>query len=347
MAGHYRVIAPSAQVGQPEVKLGLIPGPPEAPSVYRASPVQRKPIENVCIWRPHQSARSACVASGIVDQLIEGDLRTGTIDHLQEKSPRLPISKKPATATRNSRPPIQQLFRRRPRPSPQKSCAVINRPTSRNRRRGAKRSKLPFAEGVQHERPHSFAGLPKLTAIESPDPRLLRRTRRHEDPRHHRSHPDLRNPSSRHSRRRNHGRRESPWPLANAGIPVVIKETPQEALDRGMTNIRRNYSRLPPEAANQKLALITPQLTFENFKQADIIVEAIFENLPAKQQVFRELDAIAKPSCVLATNTSSLNIDHIAAATQRPEMVIGLHFFGQRQHHAPGRNRRSRATLPE
>ena len=115
--------------------------------------------------------------------------------------------------------------------------------------------------------------------------------------------------------------------FVNAGIPVLMKETTQEALDRGMTNIRRNYARLPPEAAEQKLAMITPQLTFDGFDQADIIIEAVFENLAVKQQVFREIDGVAKPGCILATNTSSLDIDQIAGVTTRPEMVIGLHFF--------------------
>ncbi len=115
--------------------------------------------------------------------------------------------------------------------------------------------------------------------------------------------------------------------FVNAGIPVWLKETSQEALDRGMANIRRNYSRLPQDVAEQKLAMITPQLTFDGFDQADIIVEAVFENLDAKQQVFREIDGVAKPACVLATNTSSLDIDQIAAATKRSNMVIGLHFF--------------------
>jgi 3-hydroxyacyl-CoA dehydrogenase len=77
----------------------------------------------------------------------------------------------------------------------------------------------------------------------------------------------------------------------------------------------------------QRLALITPQLTLDGFDQADLIVEAVFENLQVKQQVFREIDVVAKATCVLATNTSSLDIDRIAAATARPEMVIGLHFF--------------------
>lgn len=121
--------------------------------------------------------------------------------------------------------------------------------------------------------------------------------------------------------------------FVNSGIPVALKETSQEALDRGMNHIRRNYAsavksgRMTQESADQKLAMITPQLTFAGFDQADIVVEAVFENLAVKQQVFREIDGIAKPSCVLATNTSSLDIDQIATATKRPEMVIGLHFF--------------------
>jgi 3-hydroxyacyl-CoA dehydrogenase len=120
---------------------------------------------------------------------------------------------------------------------------------------------------------------------------------------------------------------------ANAGIPVIVKETAQDALDRGIAAIHKNYAgtvakgRLTQEAMDQRLALITPQLTYEGFEQADIIVEAVFENITVKKQVFSELDRIAKPSCILATNTSSLDIDEIASATTRPNMVIGTHFF--------------------
>ena len=128
---------------------------------------------------------------------------------------------------------------------------------------------------------------------------------------------------------------------------MLIKETTQEALDRGMANIRRNYARLPQEIADQKLALITAQLTFEGFDQADIIVEAVFENLAVKQQVFREIDGVAKLGCVLATNTSSLDIDQIAAATKRPEMVIGLHFFSPANIMRLVEIVRGSATLPE
>ncbi|MBV9611146.1 MAG: 3-hydroxyacyl-CoA dehydrogenase [Acidobacteriaceae bacterium] len=120
---------------------------------------------------------------------------------------------------------------------------------------------------------------------------------------------------------------------ANAGIPVIVKETAQEALDRGMATIRNNYAktvakgRLSEEAMHRRLALITPQLTYDRFEQTDIVTEAVFENMDVKKQVFAELDKIAKPDCILASNTSSLDIDEIAAVTKRPEMVIGNHFF--------------------
>jgi len=120
---------------------------------------------------------------------------------------------------------------------------------------------------------------------------------------------------------------------ANAGIPVTVKETAQQALDRGLANIRRNYAntvskgKLTQAEMDRRLALITPQLSYDGFDRADIIVEAVFENMDVKKSVFREINSIAKPDCILASNTSSLDIDEIASATSRPEMVIGNHFF--------------------
>ncbi len=111
---------------------------------------------------------------------------------------------------------------------------------------------------------------------------------------------------------------------ANAGIPVIVKETKQEALDRGLSIIRNNYAKtvakgkLTQEAMDQRMALITAQLTYDGFEQADIITEAVFENMALKKQIFAELDKIAKPGAILATNTSTLDIDEIAAVTSRP-----------------------------
>jgi 3-hydroxyacyl-CoA dehydrogenase len=112
-----------------------------------------------------------------------------------------------------------------------------------------------------------------------------------------------------------------------------MKDADQAALDRGMATIRKNYERpvqsgrLTAVVAEERIARISPQLGWEGFEHADIIIEAVFESLALKKQVFAEIDKIAKPQCVLASNTSTLDIDAIAAETSRPQMVIGTHFF--------------------
>src|SRR5262249_41515153 len=121
--------------------------------------------------------------------------------------------------------------------------------------------------------------------------------------------------------------------LANAGIAVIVKDSDQQSLDRGMQTVRQNYGasvskgRFSREVMEERLALIRPQVTYDGFESADLIIEAVFENMALKREVFAEIDKIAKPDCVLATNTSTLNIDEIAAATSRPHMVVGTHFF--------------------
>jgi 3-hydroxyacyl-CoA dehydrogenase len=120
---------------------------------------------------------------------------------------------------------------------------------------------------------------------------------------------------------------------ANAGIPVRLKEVEQAALDRGLATIRKNYEnsvkkgRFSQQVMDQRMALIQGQLTYEGFEQADLIIEAAFESMDLKKRIFVEIDKIAKPDCVLASNTSTLDIDEIASVTARPRMVIGLHFF--------------------
>ena len=105
---------------------------------------------------------------------------------------------------------------------------------------------------------------------------------------------------------------------AEAGIPVIVKEITQEALERGMAVIRRNYAisvqkgRISQAAMEQRMALITPQLTYDGFEKADVVVEAVFEDMALKKEIFAAMDAIAKPSCILATNTSMLSVDEIA-----------------------------------
>ncbi|MBT5709056.1 3-hydroxyacyl-CoA dehydrogenase NAD-binding domain-containing protein [bacterium] len=119
----------------------------------------------------------------------------------------------------------------------------------------------------------------------------------------------------------------------NAGIPVVLKEVEQAALDRGLEIIRRNYAasvkrgKLSKEEAEKRIALISPTLNYQDIKDADIVVEAAFENLELKKKIFAEIDSAAKEGAILASNTSTLDIDQIAGATKRPASVIGNHFF--------------------
>lgn len=119
----------------------------------------------------------------------------------------------------------------------------------------------------------------------------------------------------------------------NAGIPVTLVEMNQAALDRGLGVIRKNYEnsaakgRMTAEQVEQRMALITPALGLEALDQVDLVIEAVFEDIGIKQDLFGKLDAVAKPGAILASNTSFLDLDQIAAATSRPDSVVGLHFF--------------------
>jgi 3-hydroxyacyl-CoA dehydrogenase len=121
--------------------------------------------------------------------------------------------------------------------------------------------------------------------------------------------------------------------FANAGIPVVLLETRQEALDKGLATIRKNYEntmkkgKLTQEKFDQRVGLVSGTLSYDDIAQADIVVEAVFEDMGVKQGVFERLDAVMKPGAILASNTSTLDLDRIAGFTNRPQDVIGTHFF--------------------
>jgi 3-hydroxyacyl-CoA dehydrogenase len=119
----------------------------------------------------------------------------------------------------------------------------------------------------------------------------------------------------------------------NAGIPVTILEMKQEALDRGIATIRRNYEaqvkkgKLKQDVYEQRMALLKPTLSYDDLKDADLVIEAVFEEMGVKQAVFKKLDEVARPGAILASNTSTLDVNQIAAATGRPQDVVGMHFF--------------------
>ena len=121
--------------------------------------------------------------------------------------------------------------------------------------------------------------------------------------------------------------------FANAGIPVIVTESEQGMLDRGMEMIRKNYAstvskgRMTEEEAEARLTLIEPTLEFERVSEADVVIEAVFEEMELKKEIFTRLDGLCKADAILATNTSSLDVDAIAAVTGRPEQVVGTHFF--------------------
>jgi 3-hydroxyacyl-CoA dehydrogenase len=141
--------------------------------------------------------------------------------------------------------------------------------------------------------------------------------------------------------------------FANAGIPVTVVETQQAALDKGLANIRKIYDgnvsagRMSREAADQRVALIKGTTEYADLKDADLVVEAVFEDLGVKKQVFETLDRVCKADAILATNTSTLDVDAIAAATRRPERVIGMHFFSPANIMRLLENVRGKATSKE
>jgi 3-hydroxyacyl-CoA dehydrogenase len=326
MAGHYRVASPGAQVGQPEVKLGIIPGAHGTQRLPRLAGVA-KAVE-MCAGGGLIKAEEA-LKFGIVDRLIEGDLFTGAISFAREVAGR----PAPRTSERN-----EQLG------TPEENAAIFAaaRDNARKKQRGMMAplaaidaveaaTKLPFDEGCRLERKLFMA------CLASDQSKALIHVFFSE--REVAKIPDIPKdtPTIPVTRAAVVGAGTMGGGIAmvlvNAGIPVMLKEMDQAALDRGLANIRKNYAnsvargRFTEQFAEERMKLITPTLTYDGFENADMVIEAAFEGMAVKKEVFRELDRVCKPGTILASNTSTLNIDEIAAVTSRPEFVIGTHFF--------------------
>lgn len=329
LCAHYRVAVPSARLGLPEVALGLLPGAGGTQRLPRIVGVE-KALEMVTSGQ-HVPAKQAA-AMGLVDELVEeGKLREQAIAYARkvaaEGRPLVRVRDNDAkVAAARGRPEIFTEFRKtharklRGFLAPENNIKAIEAAVN-----------LPFDEGLQEERrlfmelmmgPQSAAQryyfFAERTAQKIPDV------------------PD-----------------DTPTrPIAkvgvlgagtmgggismnflNAGIPVTIVEVAQEALDRGVATIRKNYERtaarggLTAEQVEERMSRLTGSLDKQDLAGCDLVIEAVFERMDIKKAVFAELDAIARPGAILATNTSYLNIDEIASATGRPQDVIGLHFF--------------------
>jgi 3-hydroxyacyl-CoA dehydrogenase len=325
MAGHYRVAVPSAQLGQPEVKLGLIPGAGGTQRLPRLVGVA-KAVE-MCATGNAISTQQA-FNYGLIDQLVDGELLAGAVSFAREIS----VRSAPKTRERNSK--LGTTEQNAP-------IFAAARETARKKQRGLSAplaaidaleaaTRLPFDEGCQVEQKlfteclfseqskaliHVFFGereigkipdIPKDTATVPIDKAAVVGA----------------------------GTMGSgiAMVLANAGIPVLLKDSDPAALDRGLAAIQKNYAasvergRFTQEFVDQRRRLITPTLTYDGFSEVDLVIEAVFEGMSVKKEVFGELDRVCKRGAVLASNTSTLDIDEIAQATS-PQAVIGTHFF--------------------
>ncbi len=314
MAGHYRVATREAQVGQPEVKIGLIPGAGGTQRLPRLAGIAK--AAEMCAFGEPISAKEA-LAVGIIDKITDGDLLEAAIAFAREaQRPRrtrdLPVM--PADISE-----IRKKLRGK-LTAPVAALDAVEASAA-----------LPFEEGIRLEAEiferclhsdqckaliHAFFAERAVGKI----PDLPKNTPVY----------PIRQAAVIGAGTMGGG---IAMALSNAGIPVFLKDAEQAALDRGLATIRKNYERsvksgrLTAAAAEERIARISPQLGWAGFEHADIIIEAVFESLAIKKQVFAEIDKVAKRDCILASNTSTLDIDAIAAVTSRPQMVIGTHFF--------------------
>jgi 3-hydroxyacyl-CoA dehydrogenase len=326
---HERIAVPSAKCGLPEVKLGLLPGAGGTQRLPRIVGAQEA-LEMMTSGQHIGAAR--CLTMGLVDALAtEGSLRADAIAHaraavaanrplakVRDLSGRIEGDRANTELFANFRKANAKKFRGFEAPEAIIQCveAAVN---------------LPFDEGLAVER-RLFLGL--VTGVQSAAQRYLffadREVWKIPDVPSTTETNDIRSVGVIGAGTMGGGIAMN---FLNAGIPVTIVETSQEALDRGLKVVRGNYERsakngrFTMEQVEERMAALTPSLAMEDLGGADLIIEAVFERMDIKKDVFGRLDGIAKPGAILATNTSYLNVDEIASSTTRPESVIGLHFF--------------------
>jgi 3-hydroxyacyl-CoA dehydrogenase len=328
MAGHYRVAVPDAQIGQPEVNLGIIPGAEGTQRLPRLVGVAA--AVDLCVSGKPIRAPEA-LKLGLIDRVIEGDLLTGAIAFAREIADKGGALRKTRKLTDKLGSEFvdasifaagrdQARKTRRNMMAPLKAVDAIEAAATLPFDEGCKVERQIFAECIASDQAraliHAFFAERAVAKI-----------------------PDIPKDTAVYNIRQaaiiGAGTMGGGIAMAcaNAGISVLLKEVEQAALDRGLATIRKNYEnsvkkgRFSQELMDQRMALIHPQLTYDGFAQADLIIEAAFEGMELKKRIFGEIDKIAKSDCVLASNTSTLDIDAIASVTSRPQMVIGLHFF--------------------
>ncbi len=321
---HYRVAVAGAQIALPEVKLGILPGAGGTQRLPRVLGLERA-LNMIVSGTPVLSEK--LVGTRLFDRMIDGDLLQGALGFArgiadQRPLPRvrdlrvsLPNADGYLQFARNTVRTVAAPF-----PAPLKCvdavAAAINK---------------PFDEGLHFER-QLF-----LELVQTTESKALRHAFFAE--RAASKIPDVPGDTALRPIRSaaviGAGTMGGGIAMnfANAGIPVTMLETKQEALDKGLATIRKNYEnsmkkgKLTQAQIDQRMGLIGSTLSYEAIGSADIVIEAVFEDMAVKETVFRKLDEVMKPGAILASNTSTLDVDKIAQFTRRPQDVIGTHFF--------------------
>ncbi|MGZ5998353.1 MAG: 3-hydroxyacyl-CoA dehydrogenase NAD-binding domain-containing protein [Rhizomicrobium sp.] len=329
LCAHYRVAVPSARCGLSEVNLGLLPGAGGTQRLPRIAGVE-KALEMVTSGQ-HVPAKE-CLAMGLVDELAEeGKLKEAAIAFARK----IVAEKRPLKKVRENNvkleaakghPEIFANFRKanarkfRGFKAPEANIQCIEAAVNQSFEEGLKTERKLFMDvmmGPQSaaQRYYFFAERLANKIPDVPDDTKL---------------IPIKKVGIIGAGTMGGGIAMN---FVNAGIPVTIVEVKQDALDRGLKVVRGNYERsarngrFPMSEVDKRMSLITGSLNMEDLKDVDLVIEAVFERMDVKKDIFTRLDAICKPGAILATNTSGLNIDEIASVTKRPEFVIGLHFF--------------------
>jgi 3-hydroxyacyl-CoA dehydrogenase len=324
---HYRVAQAGTQVALPEVKLGLVPGAGGTQRLPRALGVEAA-LNMIVSGEPVASELLAKVpGQKLFDKLVDADVLNAAIAFAQEKADARPL---PLVRNMKAEHPNPQAYFQFARnmvggmsknfPAPLKCVDIVETALTRK-----------FDEGMRLER-EAFTSL-----MFTPESKALRHMFVAE--RATTKIPDV--PSDTPTREIRKvaviGAGTMGGGIAmnflNAGLPVVMLEMKQEALDRGVATMRKNYEaqvkkgKLKQDKYEQRMALLSTTLNYADLKDADLVIEAVFEEIGVKEQVFKTLDEVMKPGAILASNTSTLDVNRIASFTKRPQDVIGMHFF--------------------
>ncbi|GAB7522172.1 3-hydroxyacyl-CoA dehydrogenase NAD-binding domain-containing protein [Paraburkholderia sp. 2C] len=326
LGAHYRVAAHGTQIALPEVKLGILPGAGGTQRLPRAIGLPRA-LDMIVTGTPVIS--EALADTALFDKLVEADLLDAALMFAREAG---------------ARPGPHPTLRDRAIGSHEAAAAHLA--SARKRiAETAKHFPAPhrcidaIEAGVLHgfDRGLAFERECFVALVPSPESRALRHAFFGERAASKIADVPADTPTRNVAQVAVIGAGTMGGGIAmsfvNAGLPVTLIDATDEALERGLAAIRGNYDntvkkgKLAAEAAEERLARITPSLSYDDLKQADLIVEAVFEDMNVKEQVFRRIDALAKPGAMLASNTSTLDLNRIAAFTQRPHDVVGMHFF--------------------